>query len=273
MSEQSAREHPDPKVSETESTAAHDQAESASADSTPVPGRRWSVKSGSLAALSRAPAPARQLSLLGIALLVAGATAYLAVPAWSGTSAAAGPRALAAAARPSATSTVPGPMPGAPTQPPTPNPSPTPSVGPHHYVQVTPTALLPVNPVLAKLWRSGKGGKDLATVTALADNTLLAQQTNQYSIMLLDCGSLKTAVGHALLTALIPDIAMHAKYLTALLSLRLAAVGCMTGIQQVPEGVEDTVIHVNQAVMDVVASELSTGVSDLFVATEDLRQQ
>lgn len=274
MSEQSARERPDGTVDEAESTAANERAESAPADSMPAAGQRPSRISGSLAALRRAPAPARRLSLLGIALLVAGGTTYLAVPAWSGTSAeASGARVVPAIARPSATSTLPGPMPGAPTQSPTPSPSPTPSIGPHHYVQATPTALRPSNPLLAKLWNSGQGGKALATVTALADNTLLAQSTGQYAIMLPDCKALKAAVRHALRTALIPDIAMQAKYATALLSLKLAAVGCVAGIQQVPDGVEDTVTHVNQTVMDVVAAELSSAVSDLFVATESLRQQ
>jgi hypothetical protein len=273
MSEQSARERPDREVTATESTPANEQAEFASAYSMPAAGQRPSHRSRRLAALRRSPAPARNLSLLGITLLVIGATAYLAVPAWSGTSAESpGPRALPAA-NPSATSTLPGPMPGAPTRLPTAPATPTPSVGPHHYVQVTPTALRPSNPGLARTWRSGKGGKALAAVTTLADNTLLAQQTDQYAIMLLDCESLKPAVRQAIRATLIPDRAMQGKYATALLSLKLAAAGCLAGIQQVPDGVEDTVTHVNQTVMAVVATELSSGVSDLFTATENLRQQ
>jgi hypothetical protein len=271
MSEQSARKRPDGEAPETKSTPANEQAEFAAADSMPAAGQRPSHRSRRLAALRRSPAPARNLSLLGITLLAIGATAYLAVPAWSGTSAESpGPRALPAA-HPSATSTLPGPMPGAPTQRPT--ASATPSVGPHHYIQVTPTALRPSNPGLARTWKSGQGGKALAAVTTLADNTLLAQQTDQYGIMLLDCESLKPAVGHAIRTTLIPDRAMQGKYATALLSLKLAAVGCMAAIQQIPDGVEDTVTHVNQTAMAVVATELSSGVSDLFTATENLRQQ
>lgn len=274
MSEHSARERPHGKVSEAESMAVNEQAGPSSADSPPADGRRPSRISRPLAALRRSPAPARHLSVLGIALLVVGATAYLAVPAWSGTSAASSnPRGLPAMMHPSAAPTLPGPMPGAPTARPTASPVSTPSIGPHFYPRVTPTALRPSNPGLAKAWDSGRGGKDLATVTALADNTLMAQQTGQYAIMLLDCKSLKTAVRHALRTALIPDRAMQLKYLTALLSFKLAAVGCLASIQQVPDGVEDTVTHVDQTVMDQVASELSSGVSDLFAATENLRQQ
>jgi hypothetical protein len=47
----------------------------------------------------------------------------------------------------------------------------------------------------------------------------------------------------------------------------------MAGIQVVPDGVEDTVTNVNQADMDTVSSELSSGTSDLFAGTEMLRQQ
>jgi hypothetical protein len=274
MSEQSARERPDGKVSETESIAANEPAESASADSMPTAGQRPSRRLRRPAAFRRSPASARNLSLLGIALLVIGGTAYFAVPAWSGTSAESpGPQALPARMHPSPTSTLPGPMPGAPTQSPTASAMPTPSVGPHHYVQITPTALRPSNPGLAKTWKSGKGGKALAAVTTLADNTLLAQQTGQYAIMLLDCESLEPAVRQAIRATLIPDIAMQGKYATALLSLKLAAVGCVAAIQQVPDGVEDTVTHVNQTAMALVATELSSGVSELFTATENFRQQ
>jgi hypothetical protein len=272
MSEQSARERPDGTVNETEPTAANEQARPAAADSMPAAGQRRSRRSRPLAALRRSPAPARNLSLLGVALLVIGATTYLAVPAWSGTSAES-PGSPAHSPNPHPTSTLPGPMPGAPSQPPTARPTSYPSVGPHPYPRVTPTALRPSNPGLARTWKSGGGGKALAAVTSLADNTLLAQQTDQYAIMLLDCESLKPAVRRAIRTALIPDLAMQAKYAAALLSLKLAAAGCIAGIQQVPDGVEDTVTHVNQTVMNLVATELSTGVSDLFTATENLRQQ
>jgi hypothetical protein len=217
-------------------------------------------------------ATVRNLSLLGVAFLAIGTTIYVAVPAWSGTAAvSAGARPLAANARPSATSTLPGPMPGAPTQRPTPPAAP--SIGPHIYRHITPRALRPANLRRARIWDSGRGGKALARVTALADNALLAQQTGQYALMLPECQALEGAAGKALLAEPIPDLAMQAKYTTALLLFKLAALGCVAGIQQVPEGVEDTVTHVNQVVMAQVASELSSGASDLFAATEMLRKQ
>jgi hypothetical protein len=217
-------------------------------------------------------ATARNLSLLGVAFLAIGATTYVAVPAWSGTAAvSAGARPLAANAHPSPESTLPGPMPGAPTQRPAPPPAP--SIGPHIYRHITPTALRPANRRRARRWDSGPGGKALAAVTALADNALLAQQTGQYALMLPECQALDTAAGKALFTEPIPDLAMEAKYVTALVLFKLAAVGCVAGIQQVPDGVEDTVTHVNQVVMAQVASELSSGASDLFAATETLRPQ
>lgn len=233
-----------------------------------------SARQRTLAALKRTPAPARALSLLGVALLVIGATTYLAFPAWSGTSSdSAGARVLAGDAAPRAQSTLPGPMPGAPTQRPTTPATSMPSVGPHVFPQVMPTALRPSNTTLARTWNSGRGGKALAAVTALADNALLAQQTDQYTIMLLDCEALNTALPNALQAGLIPDTAMQAKYATALGSFKLAAASCVAGIRQVPDGVEDTVTDVNQTLIDQAASELSSGVSDLFAATEVLRQQ
>ena len=245
MSEQPARKRPDGQVTETEPKTTNEQA-----------------------AHRRTPAAVRSYSLLGVALLAIGVTTYLAVPAWSGTSA---HSVAAAEAHPTASSTLPGPMPGAPTAKPA--PSATPTIGPHVYSHVTPTALLPSNPDFTRRWTSGSGGKALAAVTALADNTLLAQQTGQYAIMLPDCQELKKAARRALIAEQIPDFAMQARYLTALVSLRLAAVTCVTAIQQVPDGVEDTVIHVDQTAMALVASELSRGESDLFAATEMLRKQ
>jgi hypothetical protein len=230
--------------------------------------------SGPLTALKRAPAPARNLSLLTGAFLVIGSITYFAVPAWSGTSAHAADVAAksANAVQPKPSPSLPGPMPGAPTQKPTP-PVPPPG-GPQPVpVRPTPTALQPSNPTLVKTWNSGPGGRVLATVTALSSNALLEKSTGQYALMLLDCQALSTALGNVKQAAFIPDTAMQAKYAAALSSFQLAAADCMTGIQEVPDGVEDTVTNVNQTVIDTVAAELSTGASDLFVATEMLRRR
>lgn len=211
------------------------------------------------------PKQSRNLSLMGVAFLVIGAITYVAVPAWSGTSA------NSANAGPAGQPTPPGPMPGAPTQQPTPGP--TPSGGPQDLPHVTPKVLWPSNPTLVKLWNSGPGGNALAAVTALSSDALLANATEQYPALLLDCRALDTAVRRSLLAGLLPDTAMRAEYAAALGSFKRAAGSCAAGIRLVPDGVEHTVTKVNQAVMDRVASELSTGVSDLFAATEMLRQQ
>jgi uncharacterized phage infection (PIP) family protein YhgE len=209
----------------------------------------------------------RYLALAGVAVLAIGAIAYLAVPGWSGISAASADAHVIASAQ----STLPGPMPGAPTQQPT--PSPTPSVGPQPVSHPTPTALKPLNALLVKIWNSGPAGKLLAAVATLSSSTLLAQQTQQYVDMLLDCRKLRTAVGMAKLAELIPDIAMQTKYAAALGSFQLAAASCMAGIKVVPDGVEDTVTKVDQTDMNTVSSDLSSGISDLFTGTEMLRQQ
>jgi len=215
---------------------------------------------------------ARNLALAGVAFLAIGAIAYVAVPGLSGISAASADAhvtPLSAHAGPQ--STLPGPMPGAPTQQPT--PPPTPSVGPQPVHHVTPMALKPSNPLLVKIWNSGRGGKVLAAVAALSSSTLLANETQQYADMLLDCKALSTAVGTAKLVTLIPDLAMQTKYATALDSFKLAAASCIAGIQVVPDGVEDTVTNVDQTDMNTVSSDLSSGVSDLFDGTEILRRQ
>jgi hypothetical protein len=215
---------------------------------------------------------ARNLALAGVAVLSVGAIAYLAVPGLSGISAAsADAHAMLPSVHPGAQAPIPGPMPGAPTRQPT--PPPTPSVGPQPISHPTPTALKPSNPTLVKIWNSGPAGQLLAAVATLSSSARLAQETQQYPDMLLDCRKLSTAVATARLAELIPDLAMQTKYATALDSFKLAAVSCMAGIQVVPDGVEDTVTNVNQADMDTVSSDLSSGISDLFAGTEMLRQQ
>src|SRR5450756_1029754 len=122
----------------------------------------------------------RILALAGVAVLAIGAIAYLAVPGLSGISAAsADAHVTSPSAHAGAQSPVPGPMPGAPTQQPT--PPPTPSVGPQPVAHVTPTALMPSNPALVKIWNSGPAGKLLAAVATLSSSTLLAQETQQYA--------------------------------------------------------------------------------------------
>jgi hypothetical protein len=220
----------------------------------------------------RTAIPARHFSLLGVGLLVIGAISYFAVPAMSRTLAhSADARTLSARPGPNGQPTLPGPMPGAPTQKPT--PSAPPSGGPRPSSRPRPTALRPSSPARVKTWNSGAGGKALASVTALSSNVLLANSTGQYTVMLLDCKALNIAVRKAFRAPLIPDLAMQVQYTAALGLFKQAVSGCRVAIQQVPDGVEDTVTHVNQTVMDLVATELSTGVSDLFAATEMLRQQ
>jgi hypothetical protein len=259
QSEQSEQERPDGEANQAEPTATATQA----------------AASSPLSALKRAPASTRNLSLLTGAFLVIGSIAYFAVPAWSGTSANAADVATGAGAgqsRPAPSATIPGPMPGAPTQKPTLPPPPT--GGPRPFpVRPTPIALQPSNPRLVKTWNSGPGGRALAAVTELSSNALFERSTGQYALMLLDCKALSTAVSKALLAPFIPDLPMQVKYLTTLTSFQLAAVECVTAIHEVPDGVEDTVTNVNPTVMDLAASGLSTGASDLYVATEMLRRR
>jgi hypothetical protein len=219
-----------------------------------------------LAVLGRISAPARYLSLAGAGLLTVGAISYLELPSSAGASpASAVTRVSSVSTSPSGQLTPPGPMPGAPTQQPAaafasgPSPAPTP--------------IQPSNPTLVKTWNSGPGGSALANVTQLSGITLMAQAMKQYPDMLQECKLLGAAVGKAQQAALIPDATMQAKYAVALVSFKLAAASCLTGIRVVPDGVEDTVTSVNSTIENLVAGQLSSGASALFVATGMLRRQ
>jgi len=247
MSERSPQERPGDNVTETAG--------------------RWRsrISQGPLPALGRTSAPARYLSLIGVGFLTIGAITYLALPGWADTSAASAvTRVSSVSTGPSSQPTIPGPMPGAPTQQPTTPAAPTPSA--------TPTPLQPSDPARVKAWKSGAGGNALATVTELSSDMLMAQAMKQYTDMLQECKGLRTAVGKAQKAGLIPDIAMQAKYAVALVSFRLAAISCITGIRQVPDGVEDVVTNVNQTVLASAALQLSGGASNLFVGTGMLRR-
>jgi len=273
MSEQSAQERPGAKVTETESTAANEQAGAASADSMAT-ASRWPspISSGPLAALRQTLPLARNFSLTGVAFLAIGAITYLAAPGWSGTSAGSvGAPAPSASASPSGRSTLPGPMPGAPIKQAT-TPTSPPPAGPPQPSSPTPSALQPANPTLVNAWNSGPGGSALANVTDQSSDVLMANAMGQYADMLQSCNALSTEVGNAQKAALLPDIAMQAKYAVALSSFVLASVDCAAAIRQVPDGVEDTVTDVNQSLLKGALSELRGGVSDLYTGTERIRR-
>jgi hypothetical protein len=221
------------------------------------------AKPGRMSPFPRIPASARSISVVVVALFAIAGGIYLAFAESPATT---------SAASVSGQITTPGPMPGAPKTPvPASNP-----VSPR-VVSVpgatVPTALQPTNPSQVKAWNSGAGGKALAQVTAQSGNALMANSGQEYAQMLLSCKALSSAVGSAQRAAPIQDAAMQKEYAAALSSLKSGAVNCISGIKQVPDGVEDTVVNVDHATLKVAVSDLSAGITALYAATEVLRQQ
>ena len=131
----------------------------------------------------------------------------------------------------------------------------------------------PSDPRLIKSWKAGPGGKALNRVTTQAADVQMAQATGQYTEMPQYCGALTGAVQSALAAPAIPDSGMQAKYGAALTAFKSAARNCTTAITVSLEGIEDTVTHVNHAEINLSMSELKTGLTDLYIATEMLRTQ
>jgi hypothetical protein len=134
-----------------------------------------------------------------------------------------------------------------------------------------PKPIYPGNAAAAKAWYSGSGGKALAKVNNQAGSALMAHGASQYKEMRAACDTLTGAVSTANAAPPIPDTAMQRMYAKALTAFNTGATNCLTAISQHQEGVEDTVTHVNSAEMKTVVTELNTGMTDLYVATEALR--
>jgi hypothetical protein len=217
------------------------------------------------AVLRHVPARPFNLSVLGVAVIAIGAIGWLAIPGASGTRAAEGGAGGHAS--------VPGPMPGAPSpsQQPTLLDTPVPTGQPTSTP--TPTALQPTNAPVVKTWNSGHGGRALAALTQQAGEVVIANATQQYADMLLDCEALSTAVDGAQQATPIPDTRMQLDYSLALTAFKLATGDCIAGIQVIPNGVEDTVTNVNQVDLAAAITELHTGTALLYVGTEMLRRQ
>lgn len=172
-----------------------------------------------------------------------------------------------------------------PTSGPTSGPMPGAPVSLQSALAATPTAhaqgtgapgavpIEPNKPMLVKTWNDGPGGKALATVTTQSGDALMAYSAKQYVDMLQYCGALTSALQNAVAAPAIPDAAMQAKYATSLTAFKAGAADCTAAITQSPNGVEDTVTHVDQTTIAKSHSELSEGEADLYVATETLRQQ
>lgn len=136
-----------------------------------------------------------------------------------------------------------------------------------------PRPIQPSAPALVKAWDAGAGGKALTAVTTQAGDVQMARSTGDYSEMMLSCEALTSDVQHALAASAIPDLAMQRMYTSALTVLKTSAADCSAAITQSSVGVEDTVTHVNQPEITLSMAKLKAGLTDLYIATEMMRQQ
>ena len=212
---------------------------------------------------------ARNVTIIALAAIFVGVGPYVLIAALSSNQQVAKGAVLpvTASRQPTAGPTG-GPMPGAPVSLQTSF-----TRRPATTAQPGPKPMRPSDPRLIKSWKAGPGGKTLNRVTAQAANVQMAQATGQYTEMPQYCGALTSAVQGALAAPAIPDSGMGTKYSAALTALKTAASDCTTAITVSVEDIEDTVTHVNNAEINRSMSELKTGLTDLYIATEMLRTQ
>jgi hypothetical protein len=133
--------------------------------------------------------------------------------------------------------------------------------------------LKPSDPAQVKSWNSGKAGATLAKVTSQSGTVLMAHGAKQYTQMLHACRALSATLQTAQTLPPIPDAAMQRVYAKSLAAFKAGVADCEAGITQHPEGVEDTVTHVNQSYIQQAVNQFGTGMTDLYIATETLRKQ
>jgi hypothetical protein len=136
-----------------------------------------------------------------------------------------------------------------------------------------PVALKPSSPAPVKTWNSGKSGSALSQIVVYSGNVLMAYGSKQYPQMLQACTALGGTAKKARALPPIPDAAMEMLYTTSLDNFLSGAALCESAISQHPEGVEDTVTHVNQAQLTEAMSQFKVGTTDLYAATKVLQKQ
>ena len=140
-------------------------------------------------------------------------------------------------------------------------------------VPAGPKPLRPSNPARVKSWNAGKGGTVLAQITTTIGTVLMAHGTGQYPQMLQACGTLSGIVQSAEALPPIPDVAMEKTYVQSLAAFKAGIAECRAGITQHFSGVEDVVTTVDQGTIRQAISHFDTGMTDLYIATQALRQQ
>jgi hypothetical protein len=134
-----------------------------------------------------------------------------------------------------------------------------------------PKPLRPHDPAMVNSWNSGSGGKALKRITAQAGTVLMAHGAGQYPEMKSACAALSSAVATAQAAPALPDATMQREYQISLKAFRTGAAECRAAISQHAEGAEDTVTNVNSALIKTAVAKISTGMTDLYIATDMLR--
>jgi hypothetical protein len=258
-----------------EPTAAADEAAAAgeptaAADEAAAAGE---ARPATAARVRRIPASARGVGLLVVGLAVIAAILYAVIPSSPGGHAAANTAASGKAAPGAGSTAIPGPMPGAPSSPAATAAGKGGAKGTALAAATVPKPLQPTSKSQVARWNKGRGGTALAAVTVAADDAMMSRGTGAYPAMLLACHSLTAAVRQADAAPPIPDAAMEGEYAAALSAFKQGAASCLAGITQHVDGPEDTLTYVNKTVIGKASSALSTGLKDLYVATEALRKQ
>ena len=119
-------------------------------------------------------------------------------------------------------------------------------------------------------WQSGRGGKDLAAVSAQFGDALQMAGIRQYSEMERTCIRLAGSVATAEAGPQIPDAAMQTLYAKALAELAKGAADCRAAITSKPNGAESVETHVDATLLHLSISELAAGARDIFRSTAEI---
>ena len=113
----------------------------------------------------------------------------------------------------------------------------------------------------ARGWTAGPGGAALSAVTQHMGAAAQSAGLRLYAQMRLACVSLDASIQAARAAPPIPDVAMQGLYGQALAELSGAAADCQQAISEKPQGVEDTAVHEDNALLNRSRSEFAAGVS------------
>ena len=119
-------------------------------------------------------------------------------------------------------------------------------------------------------WKTGPGGKAMATVTAQMGYALQGYAVKVYAPMKLACVNLSADIRVARAAPPIPDIAMQRMYSKALTRLSGAAASCRHAIS-IESGEETVDAHLNAALLKRSLAGLAAGSKVLYSATAEIR--